>query len=378
VAGTRRRGRDSILYHRLAAIHGRNDATNVAETLDEWLNDGNKLTKYHIIGFVNELRKYKKYNLAIQILEWWEKRGQDLSPGDHAIRLELLSKIEGLESAEKYFGSLPEHAKNKSTYGALLHCYCRENMVEKALELYEKMGQLDFTSTHLVYNNLMSLLIRVGAAERVPPLIKEMKNKDITPNIHTYNYLMNSYAAMKDIDSAERVLEEMEEAGVKCDWTTYTNLVSIYSKAGLIEKANAVLNEVENMDKLRDRKAYHILINTTNISYLVMLRALSRLDLAEELEKCFREWESSCVYYDIRVTNVLIDSYLGRDMIGKAEMLYEDAMKRGAEPNIRTTEMIMNFYLKNRQMDMALTYFETATLQGKCLEAKSKNCTHLL
>ncbi|KAF9619838.1 hypothetical protein IFM89_009589 [Coptis chinensis] len=106
----------------------------------------------------------------MQVMDWWRERGNDLSPGDHAIHLDLLSKIEGVDAAEKYFERLPEHARNKLTYGALLHCYCKENMLEKAMTLLEKMRELNYASTPLVYNNLMSMLVSMGKPGSVPPV----------------------------------------------------------------------------------------------------------------------------------------------------------------------------------------------------------------
>ncbi|KAF9619834.1 hypothetical protein IFM89_009585 [Coptis chinensis] len=181
----------------------------------------------------------------------------------------------------------------------------------------------------------------------------------------------------------------MKEAGVKCDWNTYTSLASIYVKEGIIDKANSALKEVENMDKFRDRKAYHILLTlysaisnklgvyqvweslkltfpeTTNINYHFMLQALSRLGDTDGLEKYFEEWESSYTLYDIRLTNILIDSYLERDMIEEAEKLREDAVKKGAEPNVGTLMKFMRFYLHKHQMKLACKYFEEATLKVK-------------
>ncbi|KAF9619829.1 hypothetical protein IFM89_009580 [Coptis chinensis] len=212
--------RDSNLFRKLITLRDKNKDNIATDTLNEWMDQGNDINKRRLIGIVNELRKYRKYNRAIQ--------------------------TNGVDKAEMYFKSLPGNAKNELTYGALLHCYCKGNMLNEATMLLEKMRELDYASSTLVYNNIMSLLVGVGEPGSVPVVIKEMKS--------------------------------------------------------LSDKANLALKEVENMDKLRNRKAYHLLLTmyssvsnklgvyrvweslklnfpetTNNGSYLVMLQALSTL-----------------------------------------------------------------------------------------------------
>ncbi|KAK9292809.1 hypothetical protein L1049_020789 [Liquidambar formosana] len=90
-----------------------------------------------------------------------------------------------------------------------------------------------------------------------------------------------------------------------------------------------------------------------------MLLALSKLGDVDGLEKCFREWESGYATYDVRVSNVILESYLNKDLIEEAKLFSENMVKRGAEPNLRTLDLFMNFYLKKCQMDLALKYLET-------------------
>lgn len=323
-------------------------------------------------------------------MEWMERRGTNLSYSDYAIRIDLLSKAKGIEAAEEYFTGLSESAKNQLTYGALLNCYCTEKMPEKAMELFEKMRERNLVSATLVYNNLMSLYMRLDQPEKVPPLVKEMKAANILPDRFTYSVLMNSYASRNDIEAVERVMEEIEAKGGACsDWATYSTLAAIYVAAGRPDKAELALKECEKMINVRDRVAFHFLISlyagiskltevnrvweslkasfpkTTNLSYLVMLQALNRLDDMVGLEKCFKEWESSCSCYDIRLTNVLLGSYLRQGMIKKAEKLVEVAVNRGSQPNFRTLELFIDFCLKNDDMNLALKCMKTAVCMVK-------------
>ncbi|XP_010249903.1 PREDICTED: pentatricopeptide repeat-containing protein At1g60770-like [Nelumbo nucifera] len=384
---TASKDKESSLYRRLSALGG--SEASVVDTLNEWVKEGKSVKRVEIIGYVNQLRKYKKYKHALQLLKWMEKRGRDLTHGDQAIRLDLLSKVEGIASAEKYFDSLKESAKNKLTYGALLNCYCKEKMVDKAMSLFEKMKKLSVASTSLAYNNLMALNMRMSYPKKVAPLVEEMKKNQIVPDIVTYNLLMNSYAYLHNIKGVERVVEEMNTNGIRFDWATHANLATIYVKAGLFDKAKSALEELEKVANLHDREAFHVLIclyarmsnlegvnrvwqslksafpKVTNASYLVMLKALCTMGYRDTANECFKEWESVCSTYDIRLANILIDSYLSQFMIKEAELLCESAVQKGAKPNFRTLEMFMNYHLMKQQMDLALDYLKTAASKAK-------------
>ncbi|KAG5525444.1 hypothetical protein RHGRI_031936 [Rhododendron griersonianum] len=344
------KGNEESLFRKLSALPAADGG--VADTLDQW------------------------------VYEWMEKQKNKMNNADHAVRMDLLSKIKGVTSAEEYFNNLEESSKTVKTYGALLSCYCKEKMIDEATNLFEKMKELSFASA-LSYNNLMSLYLSIGEPEKVPLLAKEMEEMKIAADKHTYNKLMRGFASLKDYDAAEGVLERMREDKVMPDWITYENLAAIYGDAGFIDKANATLQKWENMGNVGDYRAFHSLINMyarmsdlsgvnraweslkssspekpSNASYLVMLSALLKLDDAEGLQKCFSEWESGCSTYDVRICNVIFKSYLKRNMIEEATALYENMGSRGVEPNLDTFDIFTNYYISNGKRDLAFEFFE--------------------
>ncbi|XP_059313306.1 pentatricopeptide repeat-containing protein At4g01990, mitochondrial-like [Lycium ferocissimum] len=367
---------------KLSDLLNRTDAeTNLKDALNKLHNEGKPLRKLDIIDCINHLRRTDRFDLALQLSEWMESSKIMITNGDRAIRIDLLAKTKGTDSAEKYFDSLQESEKTIKTYGALLSCYCRQKKIDKVLKLFEKMKELNVTST-LNYNNVISLHLNNGQPGKVSALVQEMEQRNVAADLYTYNQLMNSYASMKDIVSVEDVLEKMEKQQVKFDWFTYANLAGIYINTGRLDKANDTLQKMEKMEDMHDREAFHSLITLyekasnpsgvnrawellkkvfptpSKISYLITLLALSKLGDLETLEKRFREWESGCKFYDIKISNVMIESYLNRNMIEEANLLYENVLKQGVEPNLRTFDAFTNFHIKNSQIDSALKYLE--------------------
>ncbi|KAG9457852.1 hypothetical protein H6P81_002360 [Aristolochia fimbriata] len=385
----KRKTADSPLYRRLSALAASENGS-VSKTLNKWLREGKAIKKFELERYVRQLRKYKRFEHALQLYEWMDSRGFNMSYSDYAVRLDLVYRCKGITEAEEYFNARSEPAKNNLTYGALLNCYCMDKCSDRALAIFAKMKELNFTSTPLVYNNLMGMYMKMGQPDKVPSLMQEMTEQNILPDVFTYNILMNSYASLKDFDAVERVMKEVEARGkAVCDWTIYSNLAAIYVAAGLSEKAELALQKLESMGPFQDRMAYHFLISlyagvsnlekvkalwdslqsafpkTTNLSYLVYFQALGRLDDFDTLKDCFESWESTCSSCDIRLVNILISAYLRRDMIEEAKLLSERSLNRGAGANFRTLEMYIEYYLDKRQIDLALKYFDTAVCKGK-------------
>jgi len=309
---------------------------------------------------------------------------------DQATHLDLLAKARGITAAENYFVNLPESAKNHLCYGALLNCYCKELMTEKAEGLMEKMKELNLPLSSMPYNSLMTLYTKVGQPEKVPSMIQEMKASNITPDSYTYNVWMRALAAASDISGVERVHDEMKRDGrVTGDWTTCSNLASIFVDAGFLDKAEVALKELEKRNAFKDLSAYQFLITlygrtgnlhevyrvwrslrlafpkTANISYLNMIQVLVNLKDLPGAEKCFREWESGCSKYDIRVANVLIGAYAKLGMLEKAEELKERARRRGAKPNAKSWEIFLDYHLHKGDFMLAVDCLDKAISIGR-------------
>uniref|UniRef100_A0A2P2IZR7 Uncharacterized protein MANES_01G229000 n=1 Tax=Rhizophora mucronata TaxID=61149 RepID=A0A2P2IZR7_RHIMU len=387
LAAARSRGDPKKLYRRLSALGATGET--VKKTLNEFVMEGNSVNKDKFVRCVKELRRYQKFEHALEILDWMEKRKMGLSHGDYGMRVDLIAKVKGIAEAENYFSGLPPSSKNRFTFGALLNCYCRELATDKALDLFKQMDEMNLLNCSLPFNNLMSLHMRLGQPEEVPNLVHEMKRRNINLDTFTYNIWMQSCAHLNGLEEVEKVLEEMKKDGEdKSDWTTYSNLATIYMKAGIFDKAELALKKLEVVMKPHHRDSYHFLISfyacmsnvaevnrvweslksnldTTNMSYLNMLHAFAKLKDTGGIAKCFKEWESSCSYYDMRLANVVIEAYLQQDMYEEAMLIFDGAVKKSKGPFFNAREMFMVFFLKNHQLDSALDHLKKALSEAE-------------
>ncbi|KAK4428386.1 Pentatricopeptide repeat-containing protein, mitochondrial [Sesamum alatum] len=380
--------RKTVIFHKVAKAKSK---SSIPQILENWVNEGKEVKRYDIVNLSNYFRKHKNFQAALQLYDWMESSKLEVTNADHAIRIDLLCKTGGVASAEKYFNSLQVSDKTSKTYGALLGCYCKERVFDKALEIFEEMKVSNYMST-LNYNNLASLYYSTEQPAKVVSLVQEMEENNIAPDLYTYNLLINSYAAMKNLDAIDGVLEKMKSNNMECNLFTYGNLATIYFNSGLREKANAFLGIMENMKLQPDddvfeacrtciklysemnngpgvNRAWEALKSAfptpNNTSYLFMLLALSKLGDQENLVKLFKEWEEGCSKYDYRLPNVLLEYYLNRNMIEEAGSLYESLANGGNDPNLRTLNLFATLCVKTSQIDLALKYLETGFSKAK-------------
>ncbi|XP_070031155.1 large ribosomal subunit protein mL101 (rPPR4) [Nicotiana tomentosiformis] len=379
---------EDALYKNLFKEGG--EENHVRKNLNQFLKSHKSAYKWEVGKSLKVLRQRKLYAPALKLSETMEKRGMNKTISDQAIHLDLVAKSKGIEAAETYFSDLPEASKNLLTYSALLNCYCKELMTEKAEALMEKMKELNLGLSSMPYNSLMTLYSKTGHPEKIPAIIQEMKAYDVMPDSYTYNVWMRALSSMNDISGVERVIDEMKRDGrVADDWTTYSNLASIYADAGLTDKAVKALKELEKKNACRNVTAYQFLITlhgrvgnllevyrvwrslrlafprTANISYLNMIQVLVNLNDLPGAEKCFKEWESGCPTYDIRVANVLIGAYTKQGSLEKAEELKERARRSGAKPNAKTWEIFGDYYLQNGDIKSAVDCVDKAISTGR-------------
>ncbi|XP_078159158.1 pentatricopeptide repeat-containing protein At4g01990, mitochondrial-like [Carex rostrata] len=370
---------------------------SVGDVMEAWLREKKPTSEDYLFSLVREFRRYGSHSLALQLIDWMDQRGMSMTPGTHAVRLDLIAYVKGMEEAEDYFSSLPPQYKTKHTYGALLYACVRLKLVEKSLSLFSKMQDLNLVTATLPYNNLLSLFLNQNQPHKVPELFAEMKTKGISPDTYSYSMLARSYVLMNDADSfEERVVKEVRELGdhvpSKADWNLYATFASVYVSFGKFEQAELELKKLEERMNKTERKPYQILITsyagtgnkegviriweslkkqfpkTTHGSYIIFLNALSKFDDIDAIKRCFKNWESEVesgtLSFYIRIPNAVIGVYLKNDMLAEAQVVGESCVAKG-HVDSRTVDLFLEYYLKNSKLDLAWYWFDKGVELGK-------------
>ncbi|CAI9765384.1 unnamed protein product [Fraxinus pennsylvanica] len=205
----------------------------------------------------------KGCELIDEISEWMISHDEyELSDSDYAVRIDLMTKVFGIDSAERYFERLPPLAKTSETYTALLHSYARLKLIEKAEDLYERIKAANLSLSAITYNELMTLYMSVGQLEKVSLIVEELEHQNVPPDLFTYNLWVSSCAATLNIDEVRRILGKMSrDSGCNESWVRYLKLVDIYiTSSHLVHSAFDSLVESEKDITQRELITYDFLI----------------------------------------------------------------------------------------------------------------------
>ncbi|KAK9984174.1 hypothetical protein SO802_033699 [Lithocarpus litseifolius] len=374
-------GRDTLGRRLMSLVYAKRSAVIA---IRKWKEEGHTVRKYDLNRIVRQLRKLRRYKHALEICEWMTLQ-QDirLQTGDYAVHLDLIAKVRGVNSAEKFFEDLPDKMTGHLACSALLHVYVQNKLSAKAEALMEKMSECGFLKNSLPYNHMLSLYISNGQLEKVPGVIHELK-KNTLPNVITYNLWLTACASQNDVDTAEKVFLELKKENIVPDWVTYSALTNLYIKKALPEKASYTLKQMEKNAFRKNRAAYSSVLSLhTNMGdkhevhriwkkmtslyrkmsdaeYTCMLSSLVKLGEYEEAESLYREWETVSGTGDARVSNILLAAYINRNQMEMAEKFYNQMVEKGITPSYTTWELLTWGYLNQKQMEKVLDYFTKA------------------
>ncbi|KAI3732900.1 hypothetical protein L1987_64112 [Smallanthus sonchifolius] len=367
----------------LSLVYPRRSATSV---LQNWVSEGRKVSIYDLREISKQLVRRERYKHALEVMKWME--GQDrfqISETDHALRFELTLKASTLQEAEDYFTKLPNIASQKASYLHLLNSYVKENATEKAESLMIKMHSLGANVTPHPFNSMMKLYIATSKFDLVLSIISRMKQNKIPRNVLSYNLWMSASYALHGVKYVDMVYNEMvNDKNVKIGWSSLCTLANIYMKSGLIDKASLTLRDAEDKLSLYNHFGYFFLITNyaslknkdgvvrvweackrvdrrlTCANYMCIMLCFVKLGDVKESEKIFVEWESQCVRYDVRVSNILLGCYVRDNLMEKAEALHFQTLEKGGCPNYKTWEILMEGYVKNGDMEKAVFAMKNA------------------
>lgn len=295
-----------------------------------------------------------------QISEWMVSHDEFvLSDSDYAIRIDLMTKVFGIDAAERYFEGLPLSAKTSETCTALLHSYAGAKLMEKAEQFYERIKDSNLSFSALMYNEMMTLYMSVGQVEKVALVVEELKRKHVVPDIFTYNLWISSCASTLNIDEVRKILDEMSiDSGSNGGLSNYINLVKIYIEAShLVNAESSPLVEADKSITQREWITYDFLIilyaglgnkdkidqiwkslrmtkqKMTSRNYICILSSYLMLGHMKEIKEVIDQWKQSTTSeFDISACNRLLYAFKDVGLIEKANDFHMLLLQKNCSP----------------------------------------------
>ncbi|KAK4476920.1 hypothetical protein RD792_016087 [Penstemon davidsonii] len=333
---------------------------SVTNVLQKWVDEGRKITASDLRSISIDLRRSHRYKHALEISEWMVSNEDEyqVSDSDYALRIDLMTKVFGVDAAERYFEGLPPSAKTSETYTALLHSYAALKLTEKAEQLYERIKGANLSLTAITYNELMTLYMSVGQLENVSVIVQELKSKNVAPDLFTYNLWVSSCAAALNIDEVRRILDEMSiDSSCNESWIRYIKLAKIYiTSSHLMNSDSNSLVESEKGITQRELITYDFLVilygglgnkvkldqiwkslrmtgqKMTGRNYVCILSSYLMLGHLKEVGDMIDEWKQSATSeFNGSLCNKLVEAFKENGLTDKATSFLVVLSEKGCD-----------------------------------------------
>ncbi|KAG0468455.1 hypothetical protein HPP92_017783 [Vanilla planifolia] len=229
-------------------------------SLNEWVNQGNSLSRADVSVAIIHLRRRRMYNKALQLLEWLEStKFHNFVEQDYACHLNLIAKTHGLQEAEIYLDKVPKAFKGEVVYRTLLANYVAPANVNKAEEVFHRMRDLGFPISAFAYTQLL-LLYRKTNRKKIPDVLLIMEKDNVKPTLLMYKILIDVKGLSRDIVGMEKVLENMKAESIVPDNALRAMIACHYIAAGFNTKAEKIMKEIENDCRRGNSDAWRFLL----------------------------------------------------------------------------------------------------------------------
>jgi len=221
-------------------------------------------------------------------------------------------------------------------------CLCRNDKMETAMSLRDKMDHISRENRTVYYNILLKgcKMKKDRALETAWRILDKMTNDQVLPDSISFVSLLEICYEMKDLNSVRTVIQIMFNSKKRIA------VEAINTGLSVLCKMKAPLEE--SLQLMKWAKENHILPDT--ISYNILIDHAFRWRDWEQGEKIFKELLSQGLKPDATTYNYLIRAYSNSNQYGKVVGTFKEMKKRNFTPNEQSCSCLVRvFHLQGNE-----------------------------
>lgn len=270
---------------------------------------------------------------------------------------------------------------DKVTMNAALCFFCKAGMVDVALELYNSRSEFGLSPNTMAYNYLINTLCGDGSIDEAYRVLKISIDQGYFPGKKTFSILADALCREGKIDKMKELVLVALERNFMPNTTTYDKFIAALCKARRVEDGYLIHGELNRINMVTKRSTYFNLIygfnnsNRGDIAARLLIemqekghtptRALFRAVICclcdmESPEKQFiklLEMQLSRHEPNCQIYNFFIDGAGHAKMPDLAREVFEMMWRSGIEPNLSSSVLMLQAYIKSERISDALNFF---------------------
>lgn len=273
----------------------------------------------------------------------------------------LLGKSGQPRRAHQLFDEMVEEGcePTPELYTALLAAYCRNDLIDEAFSILDKMKMLPLCQPDVfTYSTMLKACVDASRFDLVESLYEEMAERLITPNTVTQNIVLSGYGRAGKFDQMEKVLSGMlDNPGCKPDVWTMNIILSVFGNKGQIVMMERWYEKFCNFGIEPETRTFNILIGAygkkrmydkmssvmeymrklqfpwTTSTYNNVIEAFADVGDAKHMEYTFDQMRAEGMKADTKTFCCLIDGYANAGLFHKVISSIQLATKFGIPEN---------------------------------------------
>ncbi|ERM98077.1 pentatricopeptide repeat-containing protein At5g18390, mitochondrial [Amborella trichopoda] len=275
------------------------------------------------------------------------------------IEFEELIKTLGQTKNWETMWKVADHMKilgfplSPETFSAVMDSYGKAGLLDRAVEVFNRMKHFDCPQTTGVYNSLLSALCMVKNFQGAYALIRRMIRKGGHPDKQTYAILVNGWCSSGKLGEAREFLEEMSKKGFNPPVRGRDLLIDGLLNAGYLESAKELVKKMTKEGFLPDISTFNSLLealcNSGETEFCIeLLRVVTELSLV----------------LDIGTYKILIPAVSKSGQIDEAFRLLHASIEDGHKPFPSLYAPLLKVLCKRGQFGDAFSLFADMKAEG--------------
>ncbi|CAI0475127.1 unnamed protein product [Linum tenue] len=298
-----------------------------AKPRDENPHHSRKRRHRRNIPFVTNVKETQDSEDALALFQEYRREGFRHDYPSYSALIYKLARSGDFEAVEGVLGQL--QAKNlrcgENLFVALFGHYGKANLVDKAVELFDRMPQFNCERTSQSFNALLNVLVDNDRLVDAKQLFGRSR-----------------WLCRGDWDQARQVFDEMLERKVEPTVVTYNSLIGHLCRKGEIGKARDFFDDMVKKGK-----------PPNEVTYALLMEGLCSLGEYAEAKKVMFDMEYRGCKPKVLNFGILMNDLGKRGKIEEAKSLLLEMKKRRFKPDVVTYNILVNYLCKEGRVTEA-------------------------
>lgn len=307
------------------------------------------------IPFITSLKQVQEPEKALSLFHEYREMGFRHHYPSYSALIYKLARSRKFEEIEKILACMKNEDVycQESVFMGLIQHYGKAGLVDKATELFYRMGSFNCNRTLQSVNVMLNVLVDNDQLLDAVELLHLSRKMGFRPNSVSYNIIIKGWLRKGEWDATCKVFDEMLEGKVYPSVVTYNSLVGFLCRNHRLGEAMSLLEDMKV-------KGTH----PNAVTYALLMEGLCLIGKYKEAKNLMFDMEYRGCKLRLLNFGVLMSNLGKRGEIEEAMSLLKEMKRRRFKPDAVTYNILINYLCKESKVSEAYKVFVEMQVGG--------------